>query len=68
MIYDQGELQLPLASPRPADSSGSGCYQIAAFVLGLGVYEILHAPFKTEVSISPSPLELLNLSPDGFQR
>ena len=65
------EPQLPPASPgyslRPVGRPGPGSYQITAFVLGPGACEILCAPFKNEVSISPSPVGLLQLSPAGFQ-
>ena len=36
-------------------------------MLGLGVHEILCAPFKSEVSISLSPVELLQSSPNYLQ-
>ena len=53
--------------PRPAGRSGPDTYQIAAFALGPGAREILHAPFMSEVSISPSPPELLRSSPLLFK-
>ena len=69
----QGEPQLP---PPPflqetlqdqQSRSGPGFYQITAFILGPSVYEILYAPLKSEVSISPSFVRLLKLSPTGLQ-
>ena len=49
----------PVDPPILAGRSGPSSYQITAFALGPGVCVILCAPFKSEVSISPSPLELL---------
>ena len=43
-------------------------YQIAAFTLGPSAREILSAPFMSEVSLAPSPVGLLKLSPAGLQR
>ena len=51
--------------PRPAGRQGPGFYQITAFALGPGACEILCIPFRSEVSIVPSPAELLQLSPVG---
>ena len=53
--------------PRPASRSGSGTYEIAAFAFSPGAREILCALFKSEVSISPNSVELLQLSPTGLQ-
>ena len=65
------ELQLPPTSlgdsPRSADRSGPGFYQITAFTLGPRTCEILCAPFHGEVSISPSPVGLPKLCPAGLQ-
>ena len=41
--------------------------QITAFALGPGVHEILCVTFKSEVSITPSPVGLLQLSPTDLQ-
>ena len=57
----------PGDSPRPAGRSGPGSYQSIAFALHPGEWEILCTPFKSEVSISPSPVGLLRLSPAGLQ-
>ena len=53
--------------PRAADRSGPGSYQITAFALGPGACEVLCVPFKSEVSIYPSPLGLPKLGPAGLQ-
>ena len=67
----QGELQLLAASladsPRSTDESDLGSFQITASALVPGVCEILCAPFKRGISISPSPLGLLKLIPAGLQ-
>ena len=62
-------LHLHPASPghSPAGGSGPGSYEITALALGPGACEILCVPFKSEVSISPSPVGLLQLSPAGLQ-
>ena len=56
----QRESQLPPAtlegSPRLVSWSDPGSFQMTAFVLGLGVCEILHVPFKNEVFVSFSSL------------
>ena len=52
---------------RPASRSGSGSYQISAFALHPGVGEILCVPFKSEISVSPSPVGLPILSPACLQ-
>jgi len=44
-----------------------GSYKITAFALGLGMHEILYVPFKSKLSISPSPVELSKLSLAGLQ-
>ena len=53
--------------PRPEGRSVSGSYQITAFALGPGTCESFCAPFKTELSISPNPVELLQSSLAGHQ-
>ena len=62
---------MPLASlgdsPRPAGKSGPGSYQITAFALSPRACDILCTPFKNEVSVSPSPVGLLILSPAGLK-
>ena len=66
-----GELQLPSISPgdslRRAVRSGLGSYQVTSFALCSGASEILCVPLKSEVSIFPSPVGLLQLSPTGLQ-
>ena len=54
-------------SPSPAGRSSLGAYQINAFVLVLA-HVRLCVPFKSETSISASPVGLLQLSPIGLQR
>ena len=70
-LYPQGESQLPPASlgssPRSASGSDPGSFQITVSALGLGVCEILCAPFKSGVCISYSPLALLKVSFTGLQ-
>ena len=66
-LCPQGEPQLPPASlqgnsPTPVGRSGPGSYQITAFSLGSRTCQILCAPFKSQVSVSPSPLSLRKLS------
>ena len=53
--------------PRPAGKSGPGSYVIIAFCLGPTVHEILCAPSRGGVSLSPSPVEFLQSSPAGLQ-
>ena len=69
-LYPQDELHLPVASlgdsPRLAGRSGPGSYQMTAFALGPRACEILCVPFKSEVSIFPSPVGLPKLSPVGW--
>ena len=57
----------PGDSPRPAGRSGLGSYHITAFTLSPGACESLCVQFKSEVSISLSPVGLLKLSPAGLQ-
>ena len=61
-LSPQGESQMPpdtpRGSPRSACGSDPDSFQIIASALGLGVCEILCSPFKSGVSISPSPLAL----------
>ena len=70
-LHPQGGPLPPLTStgdpPRLAGRSGPGFYQITAFALGPGMSEILCVLFKSKVSISPNPVELLQSSPAGFQ-
>lgn len=46
--------------------SGSACYEIAAFTLGLSACEIVCPPLQGEMSISTSPLTW-KLGPAGLQ-
>lgn len=47
---------------------GPESYHITAFILGPGPCEVFVCmPLKSEISISPSPVELLKLSPTGLQ-
>ena len=57
----------PGHSPGPAGGSGPGSHDITALALGPGACEILCVPFKSEVSLSPSPVGFLQLSPAGLQ-
>ena len=70
-LCPQGGPQPPPVSPggppKPAGRSGLGSYHSTAFALGPSAHENLCAPFKSEVSISPSPVELLQSSPGGLQ-
>ena len=52
-------------SSRSASGPDPGSFQITASVLGLRVYEILHVPFKSRVSVFYSLLALW--SPAGLQ-
>ena len=54
-------------SSRSASETDPGSFQTTASALGLRAREILHAPFKSRVSVSYSPVALLNISPAGFQ-
>ena len=71
-LCPHGEPQLPPASPGdtswPAGRSGPGSWEVTAFALGSGACEILCALFKCGLSVSPSPVEVLQLSPTGLQR
>ena len=53
--------------PKPPDRSGSGSYRITVFALSPSACEILCAFFKSEVLISPNPMESLQSNPSGFQ-
>ena len=53
--------------PRPASMSGTGSYGVTAFALVSTVHENLCAPSKSGVSVSPSPVELLQSSSAGLQ-
>ena len=47
---------------------GPESYHITAFILGPGPCEVFVCmPLKSEISISPSPVEPLKLSPTGLQ-
>ena len=71
LLCPQREPQPPPSSPgdplRPAGMSVPGSYEVTAFALGLSAHEILCAPFKSEVSVFPKPVELLQLSPTSLQ-
>ena len=54
-------------SSRPAGRSVPGSYKITASALGPSAHEILCAPFKSEVSISTNPLELIRISPTDLK-
>ena len=56
-----------LKDSRSAGRSGPGSFQITASALCPGAYEILCAPFKCGVSISPNPLGLLKVISTGLQ-
>ena len=64
------EPQLPPASPedrpRPAGRSGPGSYEVTAFAVDPKAQESLCALSKNGVSVSPSFVELLHLSPTGL--
>ena len=70
-LRPQGELQFPLTSLggplRSASGSDSGSFQITASAPCLGVFEILCAPFKSRVFISPCPLAPPKVSSSGLQ-
>ena len=70
-LCPQGGPRPPPVSPEdtPKISSGfdPGYYPVTAFALGPDALEILCALFKSEVSISPNPVELLQSSSTGFQ-
>ena len=61
-----------MPSATPGDSLGIAgrfdpvTYQVTASALGSRACEILYVPFKSEVSISPSPMELSEISPTGL--
>ena len=52
---------------RLAGRSAPGFYKITSFALGPSAHEILCEPFKSEIFISPNPVELLQSSPTGLQ-
>ena len=62
---------MPPASPEDSLRSAGRCdpasFKIIVSALGPRTCEILHVPFKSEVSVSPSPLGLLMGSPTGLQ-
>ena len=57
----------PGDSPRTTGRSGPGSCHLIAFALATSVYEILCAPFKSEVSISPTPVGFPKLAPLAFK-
>ena len=60
--------RVSFTSPRSASRSDPGSYQITASSQSPEAHESLCAPFKSEVSISPSSLGLPKVSPAGLQR
>ena len=64
-----GHIHLVSPEDTPEISSGfdPGYYPVTAFALGPDAPEILCALFKSEVSISPNPVELLQSNSTGFQ-
>ena len=68
-LYPQGE-PLPTSPGDPLRSTvrpGPGSYEIIAFGLSPRAHEILCASLKTDVSISPSPVGLLQSSLTSLQ-
>lgn len=57
----------PEDTPKISSGFDPGYYPVTAFALGPCAPEILCALFKSEVSISPNSVELLQLSPTGLQ-
>lgn len=56
----------PLSSPSE-ETVKTPTDEVTAFALSVGVHEILCVAFKSGVSISPSSVKLLPLSPTGLQ-
>ena len=52
---------------RPAGRPGPGSYEVTAFFLGPSAHETLCAPSKSGVSVSPSPVEVLQSNPASLQ-
>ena len=72
LLWHQREPQLPPTIPpmdaqRPAGRSGPGSYEATAFALSPTACKTLCAPSKSRVFASPSPVELLQLSPTDLQ-
>lgn len=63
------EFQVPSASLEEISNCKPDLdfFQITVFVLRLGTCEILHVPFKSEVSVSCAPIALLYASSVGLQ-
>ena len=57
----------PEDTPEISSGFDPGYYPVTAFALGPDAPEILCALFKSEVSISPNPVELLQSNSTGFQ-
>ena len=53
--------------PRPAGRLAPGSCEVSAFGLGPSTGETFCVPSKSGVSVSPSPMELLQSSPAGLQ-
>ena len=70
-VCPQGELQLspasPGVSPRSANGSDPGSFQITASALGLRSCEILCVPYKNRIFVSYRPPDLLYVSPASLQ-
>ena len=49
---------LPGTPSRPTNTSGPGAWEVTGFALGLSAYKNLCGPSKSEVSVSPSPVEM----------
>ena len=59
--------KFPEDPPTPVIRSGPDSYEVTAFALGPTAYETLCEHYKSGVSIFPSPVQLLQLSPVGLQ-
>ena len=57
----------PGASTKPANTAGSGSYEVTAFSLGPSAHKTLCAPSNHGISVSLSSIELLYSSPTGLQ-
>ena len=57
----------PEDTPKISSGFDPGYYPVTAFALGPDALEILCALFKSEVSISPNPVEFLRSGSTGFQ-
>lgn len=67
-VWATATLPLQEAVQAPAGWSGPGSHQIAAFPLGPCVLKTLYVPFRSKVSISPSPTGLLTAIPCLFSK